>query len=189
MLSSLVFYPSLGYNLLRNYVQPQKWTWYNRVDDTLLIGALPFKSMKDELVNKENVGGVVCCTEEFELKAAFQGMQEEDWKKEGVEFFAIPMKDFTGTAARPQIHEAVLFMEGIAAKGKSVYVHCKAGRTRSATVATCYLMKSRNWMSNVAWEFLKDKRHQVVLRNAHWRTVNEYRRFLDANCKSPPSSP
>uniref|UniRef100_A0A8R1HNM0 Tyrosine-protein phosphatase domain-containing protein n=1 Tax=Caenorhabditis japonica TaxID=281687 RepID=A0A8R1HNM0_CAEJA len=52
----------------------------------------------------------------------------------------------------------------------------EAGRTRSATVATCYLMKSRNWMSNVAWEFLRDKRHQVILRNAHWRTVNEYRR-------------
>uniref|UniRef100_A0A8R1IRP2 Dual specificity phosphatase catalytic domain-containing protein n=1 Tax=Caenorhabditis japonica TaxID=281687 RepID=A0A8R1IRP2_CAEJA len=63
----------------------------------------------------------------------------------------------------------------------------QAGRTRSATVATCYLMKSRNWMSNVAWEFLRDKRHQVILRNAHWRTVNEYRRFLDQNSVSSRS--
>uniref|UniRef100_A0A8R1HZA6 Serpentine receptor class r-10 n=1 Tax=Caenorhabditis japonica TaxID=281687 RepID=A0A8R1HZA6_CAEJA len=125
MLTSLVFYPSLGYNLIRNYVQPNRWAWYNRVDDTLIIGAMPFKSMKDELVQKENVGGVVCCTEEFELKAAYKSMQKEDWKEEGVEFFAVPMKDFTGSAPRPQIHEAVQFMENVAAKGKTVYVHCK----------------------------------------------------------------
>ncbi|EFO85701.1 hypothetical protein CRE_01928 [Caenorhabditis remanei] len=188
MLTSLVFYPSLGYNLIRNYVQPNRWSWYNRVDDTLILGAMPFQSMKTELVQKENVGGVVCCTEEFELKAAMNAMREEDWKKEGVEFFAVPMKDFTGTAPRAEINEAVEFIENVAAKGKTVYVHCKAGRTRSATVATCYLMKSRNWMSNVAWEFLKDKRHQVLLRNAHWRTVNEYRRFLDSTTSTGTSS-
>lgn len=125
MLTSLVFYPSLGYNLLRNYVQPNRWAWYNRVDETLILGAMPFRSMKQELVQKENVGGVVCCTEEFELKAAYQAMQEDDWKREGVEFFAVPMKDFTGSAPRPQIHEAVEFIESVAAKGKTVYVHCK----------------------------------------------------------------
>lgn len=187
MLTSLVFYPSLGYNLFRNYVQPNRWPWYNRVDDTLILGAMPFQSMKQELVQKENVGGVVCCTEEYELKAAMNAMREEDWKKEGVEWFNVPMKDFTGTAPRAEINEAVEFIENVAAKGKTVYVHCKAGRTRSATVATCYLMKSRNWMSNVAWEFLKDKRHQVLLRNAHWRTVNEYRRFLDSNSSTSSS--
>uniref|UniRef100_A0A1I7XMV7 Phosphatidylglycerophosphatase and protein-tyrosine phosphatase 1 n=1 Tax=Heterorhabditis bacteriophora TaxID=37862 RepID=A0A1I7XMV7_HETBA len=183
MLSSLVFYPSLGYNLLRNYIQTSKWAWYNRIDDSLIVGAIPFKSMKVELVEasiiKENVGGVVCCTEEFELKATFNAMRPEDWAAAGVEFHFVPMTDFFGTASRSQIHSAVEFIEGITARGKTVYVHCKAGRTRSATVATCYLMKSRNWLPNVAFEFLKSQRHQVLLRNAHWRTANEYRRFLD----------
>ena len=32
-------------------------------------------------------------------------------------------------------------MFGFSASGDSVYVHCKAGRTRSATVVACYLMK------------------------------------------------
>ncbi|VDM77312.1 unnamed protein product [Strongylus vulgaris] len=96
------------------------------------------------------------------------------------------MTDFFGSAGRAEIDSAVHFMEGIAAKGKSVYVHCKAGRTRSATVAVCYLVKKHNWLPNVAMEFLKSKRPQVhsifiitILRNAHWRTANEYRRFLD----------
>ncbi|RCN37524.1 hypothetical protein ANCCAN_16580 [Ancylostoma caninum] len=62
-----------------------------------------------------------------------------------------------------------------------------AGRTRSATVATCYLMKTRNWLPNVAVEFLKSKRPQTVLRNAHWRTANEYRRYLDKHMSSTTS--
>ncbi|VDN22235.1 unnamed protein product [Cylicostephanus goldi] len=157
MLGGLAFYPSLGYNLLRNYIQPQKWCWFNRVDENLIVGALPFKSMRDELVNKENVGGVVCCVEDYELNLAYNAMTKE------------------------------------------------AGRTRSATVAVCYLVKKHDWLPNVAMEFLKSKRPQVcmstypryvfeiiyqyaklfiyllgtILRNAHWRTANEYRRFLD----------
>ncbi|PIC44508.1 hypothetical protein B9Z55_004853 [Caenorhabditis nigoni] len=128
MLTSLVFYPSLGYNLFRNYVQGSRWAWYNRVDDTLILGAMPFQSMKNELIGKENVGGVVCCTEEFELKAALNAMREEDWRKEGVEFFAVPMKDFTGSAPRAEIDGAVQFIESVAAKGKTVYVHCKVSQ-------------------------------------------------------------
>ncbi|EPB67139.1 dual specificity phosphatase, catalytic domain protein [Ancylostoma ceylanicum] len=184
MLAGLAFYPSLGYNLLRNYLQPQKWTWYNRVDDTLLVGALPFKSMQDDLVNKENVGGVVCCVEEYELKLAYNAIKKEDWEAAGVEFHDIPMTDFFGSAGRAQIDSAVHFIENVAAKGKSVY----AGRTRSATVAACYLMKTRNWLPNVAVEFLKSKRPQTVLRNAHWRTANEYRRYLDKHVSSTTTS-
>ncbi|KIH57890.1 hypothetical protein ANCDUO_11914 [Ancylostoma duodenale] len=60
-----------------------------------------------------------------------------DWEAAGVEFHDIPMTDFFGSAGRAQ-----------------------AGRTRSATVATCYLMKTRNWLPNVAVEFLKSKRPQ-----------------------------
>ncbi|CAI4230793.1 unnamed protein product [Auanema sp. JU1783] len=181
MLSCLAFYPSLGYNLARNYFQPKKWAWYNRVDETLIVGAMPFQSMASELVEKENVGGVVCCTENFELKAAYQSMAAEEWKSLGVDFHGVPMTDFFGSAGRADIDDAVCFMESVVGKGKTVYVHCKAGRTRSATVATCYLMKRRNWLPNVAFEFLRNQRPQVLLRNAHWRTVNEYRRFLDRN--------
>ncbi|KAJ1366765.1 hypothetical protein KIN20_027521 [Parelaphostrongylus tenuis] len=188
MLATLAFYPSLGYNLLRNYLQPNIWTWYNRVDSTLVVGALPFKSMQEELIKKENIGGVVCCVEEFELKYGRNVIQKEDWIAAGVAVHHIPMVDFFGSAGRVQVDSAVKFIENISSTGKSVYVHCKAGRTRSATIAVCYLMKSRNWLPNVAVEYLKSKRPQTVLRNAHWRTANEYRRYLDKQLSSAQSS-
>uniref|UniRef100_A0A7E4ZUB8 Phosphatidylglycerophosphatase and protein-tyrosine phosphatase 1 n=1 Tax=Panagrellus redivivus TaxID=6233 RepID=A0A7E4ZUB8_PANRE len=180
MLGSIAFYPSLAYNLVRNYVQPQRWQWYNRVDENLVLGALPFKSMVTELKENENIGGVVCCTEEFETKAAYNAMDEAAWAKEGIKFHHVPMQDFTGSTSRHNLHSAVEFIDGVAKEGKSVYVHCKAGRTRSATVATCYLMYKYNYMPNVAIDIMKRQRHQIILRNAHWRSVNEYRRFLDS---------
>ncbi|MFH4979257.1 hypothetical protein AB6A40_005966 [Gnathostoma spinigerum] len=183
MFSFLAFYPSLGYNLLRNYLQPVKWAWYNRIDDSVLLGALPFHSMIDELIEKENVGGVVCCTEDFETKAGWKAVRPEDWQKRGIAFYSVPMRDFTGTTSRPELHRAVGFINTVAASGKSVYVHCKAGRTRSTTVVVCYLMQKHNWLPNVAYEHIKLRRPNALLRNAHWRSVNEYRRFLDHEIK------
>ncbi|GMR44150.1 hypothetical protein PMAYCL1PPCAC_14345, partial [Pristionchus mayeri] len=179
--STVAFYPSLGYNLIRNFIQPTKWEWYNRVDESLILGAMPFQSMANELIEKENVGGVVCCTEEFELSAAYKAMKEEDWKERGVRFHHVPMTDFSGSTGRVKVVGALSFIKEIAADGKSVYVHCKAGRTRSATIATCYLMNKNKWMPNVAFEHLKSKREEALLRNAHWRTCNEYQRFHDSS--------
>jgi hypothetical protein len=45
----MVFYPTLGVSLMRNYFRHQKWPWYSRIDDTVVLGALPFKSMTDEV--------------------------------------------------------------------------------------------------------------------------------------------
>uniref|UniRef100_F1L1Y2 Phosphatidylglycerophosphatase and protein-tyrosine phosphatase 1 n=1 Tax=Ascaris suum TaxID=6253 RepID=F1L1Y2_ASCSU len=184
MFSLIMFYPSLGYNIIRNYLQAAKWPWYSRIDDVVIQGALPFRSMVDELKNKENVGGVVCCTEEFETKAAWSSMTKEDWAQHEIAFHEIPMKDFVGSSSRPEIQRAVQFINNIAKQGKSVYVHCKAGRTRSTTLVVCYLMQRNNWMPNVAFEYLKMKRPHALLRSAHWRSVNEYRRFLDHEATS-----
>jgi atypical dual specificity phosphatase len=37
--------------------------------------------------------------------------------------------------------EGVEFMNKTVSKGGVVYVHCKAGRSRSAALVACYLMK------------------------------------------------
>uniref|UniRef100_A0A0K0DVJ6 Phosphatidylglycerophosphatase and protein-tyrosine phosphatase 1 n=1 Tax=Strongyloides stercoralis TaxID=6248 RepID=A0A0K0DVJ6_STRER len=183
MFSYIAFYPSLAFNIAKNYIQPQKWAWFNRIDDGLIVGALPFKSMVDDL-KKENVGGVVCCTEPFEMAITYNSMDSEDWAKENIKFYHIPMTDFFGSTSRANVLGAISFMEEINNEGKSVYVHCKAGRTRSATIAMCYLLKKYNYMPNIALEFLKKKRPQVILRSAHWRTVTEYRRYLDTQPRS-----
>ncbi|VDK41691.1 unnamed protein product [Anisakis simplex] len=184
MFSVIAFYPSIGYNLIRNYLQSAKWPWYSRIDETVVQGALPFRSMVDELQRNENIGGVVSCTEEFETKALWSTMGKSEWEKLGIAYHEIPMVDFVGSSSRNEIEKAIHFIDAIGKQGKSVYVHCKAGRTRSTTVVVCYLMAKNNWMPNVAFEYLKSKRPHVLLRSAHWRSVNEYRRYLDHHYQS-----
>lgn len=179
MFESLLFYPTLGFNLLRNYLQPVRWSWYSRIDDIIVLGGMPFRSMIRELLDVENVGGVVCCTEAYETQAAWKAVDENEWREHGIEFFALPMTDFVGTASRSSIDEAVKFVDEVAKRGKSVYVHCKAGRTRSALFVSCYLMQKNNWYPNVAFEKVKTHRPQVFLGSPQWRTLNEYRRYLD----------
>ena len=41
----------------------------------------------------------------------------------------------------PTIQEGLTIIEQMKANGHSVYVHCKAGKGRSAVVVACYLIK------------------------------------------------
>lgn len=66
----------------------------------------------------------------------------QEWKKHGVTQLKIPTVDFTATPTQEDICKAVDFIQDYRDNKKgSVYVHCKAGRTRSATVVACYLVK------------------------------------------------
>ena len=49
--------------------------------------------------------------------------------------------DLVGSPTQAQVHAGIEFIQENAKNGHSVYVHCKAGRTRSATLVACYLMK------------------------------------------------
>lgn len=42
-LARLLFYPTLAYNVAAEKVSRRRW--FDRVDDTVLLGALPFRSM------------------------------------------------------------------------------------------------------------------------------------------------
>ncbi|KAH7694858.1 Protein F28C6.8 b [Aphelenchoides avenae] len=182
MFGYVVCYGTLAYNLVRNYVNPEKRPWYSRIDD--LVGAVPFRSMIATLVEKENVGGVVCCTEEFETKAAalFGAVRPGEWEAAGVHYHRIPIEE--GDEGK-LFSQTVEFIDNATSDGKSVYVHCNAGRSRSATIATCYLMHRNAYAQNVALEVIKKKRPQVFLRNCHWRTLNDYQRLLDDARRSP----
>ena len=64
----------------------------------------------------------------------------KEWSEAGVEQLHIPTPDLVAAPSLPSLKEAVKFIHCHGNKGGSVYVHCKAGRTRSATVVACYLM-------------------------------------------------
>lgn len=47
MLARASFYPTLLYNVLMERVTTRRW--WDRIDDNVILGALPFRSMADEV--------------------------------------------------------------------------------------------------------------------------------------------
>lgn len=56
----------------------------------------------------------------------------------------------------------------------SIYVHCKAGRTRSATLVACYLIERYSLTPEEAVAILTTKRPQVLLHTKQWKAIEEY---------------
>lgn len=65
----------------------------------------------------------------------------DEWKRLGVEFAQFPTKDYVEVPSLANLHKGVELIERFADSAASVYIHCKAGRTRSATLVACYLLK------------------------------------------------
>ncbi|MCZ7643827.1 MAG: dual specificity protein phosphatase family protein [Planctomycetota bacterium] len=101
----------------------------------------------------EGIGGVVntCAETEGPVRA---------YPKYEIEQLHIPTVDFTPPAL-PDIEKAVAFIDRLHAQGKGVYVHCKAGRGRSATVALCWLVSARDWTPEAAQQHLLNRRPHV----------------------------
>ncbi|RXN17287.1 NADH dehydrogenase [ubiquinone] iron-sulfur mitochondrial [Labeo rohita] len=136
-LARILFYPTLAYNVVMEKITSRQW--YNRVDHTVILGALPFRSMTDELVQQEKVRGVITMNEEYETK--YFCNSSEEWRAVGVEQVRLSTVDLTGVPSLEHIHKGVDFALKHREQGTSVYIHCKAGRSRSATIAAAYLIR------------------------------------------------
>ena len=106
--------------------------WWDRVDENVILGALPFAVDVSKL-HELGVTGVVNTCEEYAGPVS-------EYEALGIEQFRMPTIDFTHPKIK-DVEAAVDFMERVSQDGGSIYVHCKAGRARSATVVMCWLIK------------------------------------------------
>lgn len=52
MLARISFYPSLFYNVVMEKFSSRNW--YDRIDETVILGALPFRSMTKQVSKEKN---------------------------------------------------------------------------------------------------------------------------------------
>ena len=92
-------------------------------------------------MTEENVRGVVSMNETYELSVLSN--LEDGWNKLGVQFLQLPTTDIFEAPCQEKLAQGVDFIKDVAAEddNASIYVHCKAGRTRSSTLVGCYLMQ------------------------------------------------
>lgn len=162
-----LFYPTLLYNVVRNKIQTE-FRWWDRVDQFILLGAVPFPT--DVLHLKElGVCGVVTLNESYETL-----VPTSLYHAHGIEHLVIPTRDYLFAPSNDDICKAVKFIHENASCGKSTYVHCKAGRGRSTTIVLCYLVKHKQMTPNAAYDYVKSIRPRVRLASSQWEAVQDY---------------
>ncbi|XP_054627990.1 phosphatidylglycerophosphatase and protein-tyrosine phosphatase 1 [Dunckerocampus dactyliophorus] len=170
VLARLLFYPTLAYNVVMEKVSSRRW--FDRVDETVLLGALPFKSMTKQLVEIENVRGVITMNEMYETK--YFCNSAEEWEASGAEQLRLSTVDITGVPSLENLHRGVEFALRHREKGNSVYVHCKAGRSRSATLAAAYLIRLHCVTPEEACQKLASIRPHILIRAAQLEMLRKY---------------
>ena len=148
----LIFYPTLAWNLF--WVRGVgTWRWWSRVDEHVILGALPFASLVGKL-RSLGVRAVVNTCEEY-------AGPEPEYESSGIHQMRFPTLDFTPPTLET-VQQAVELIQSHVNRGETVYVHCKAGRGRSATVVLCWLIQARGMTPEQAQAHLQEKRPQVV---------------------------
>jgi atypical dual specificity phosphatase len=107
--------------------------YWTEVDETLILGCAPFSLLNHpQSLKKLGVTGVVNMCYEYDGPL-------DDYKKLGIEQLHLPTVDHTEPTPETLI-DAVAFIKSHQKKGEKVYVHCKAGHGRAASVALCWLI-------------------------------------------------
>ncbi|KAK1335738.1 hypothetical protein QTO34_003532 [Cnephaeus nilssonii] len=178
-LARVLFYPTLLYTMVRGRVPGRaRRDWYNRIDRTVLLGALPLRSMTRRLVEDENVRGVITMNEEYETR--FLCHSAKEWRKVGVEQLRLSTIDMTGIPTLTNLQKGVQFALKYQSLGQSVYVHCKAGRSRSATMVAAYLIQVYNWSPEEAVRAIAKIRSHIYIRPGQFEILKEFHKEITA---------
>ncbi len=166
--AAAVFYPTLAWNFtLARILHVRRW--WDRVDPQLIVGAYPF-ARDVEGLHAEGVRAVVNTCEEY------AGPQSE-YQRLGIEQLRIPTTDFTHPSLA-DVDKAVEFVQRHIGNGDTVYIHCKAGRARSATVALCWLMKYRDMTMDQGQAELLAARPHINPRLTHRDVVRQFAKTI-----------
>ena len=180
---------SLQYNI-QKYRNGSR-DWYNKILDNVYLGAIPLKTssvngnqgtlneIPNRLATEFNVCAIISCNEEFERCVT---PSKDEWSKLGVELLKVNVADFNFAPELAQLIEAANFIDkyvqgklffviylliSVIIENKGVYIHCKAGRTRSATVLGAYLIIHHSHSPTSAYDFMKKYRSHVILHDVH----------------------
>jgi atypical dual specificity phosphatase len=85
------------------------------------------------------VRAVVSMNEDFELK--YWVTTRTEWQRMNINYLQLNTADILHAPTQDKLTTGVKFINQFDGTQYSVYVHCKAGRTRSATLVACYLMQ------------------------------------------------
>jgi atypical dual specificity phosphatase len=165
--ATIAFYPTLAWNFTLARILGWR-RWWDFVDEHVIVGAYPFARDVASL-HQAGVRAVVNTCEEYPGPIAEYSLHQ-------IEQFYMPTTDFTHPKLE-DVMQAVAFIDGHVRQGHTVYIHCKAGRARSATVAMAWLIKHRAMSAPEAQKHLLQRRPHI---NPHLTSRPVIQQFIQA---------
>jgi len=158
VIGMILFWPTLWWNdLLKSKGKSKPGepprNWYDRVQPQIICGALPRAGLVPKL-KEEGVTHVV------NMVAEYSGPSKE-YEKAGITQERFPVIDFTPPSLEI-IEAASEYVHQVVSNGGTVYVHCKAGRGRAASVCMAYLIRYQNMRASEAQQQLQAKRPHIL---------------------------
>ena len=158
--------------------------WWNNIGSNIILGAIPLHNSNHlELLKKENVGAVLSLVEDFEMNGVlyFKPISKEDWERNNIHHLQIQVEDSGGLRV-DDFKKCMEYISKNIRENRKVYIHCKAGRGRSASVVLCYLLWNiYNDKGNiteqdisVTYDYLKKLRNEVSINDDQFITIKEF---------------
>lgn len=186
---STVFTKYMSYKLITGI-------WWNNIDDNVILGGIPLhNSGHMETLIDEGVSAVLSLVEDFEMKSTiyFHPVTKNDWEKNGIRFLQIQVADSYGLQLN-EIHQCMDFILDNIKNHRKIYIHCKAGKGRSASVVLCYMLwniyeKNRTLTEDDvidAYKELKVRRGEIYINDIQFEPIRAYADSLrnTGRCKS-----
>jgi hypothetical protein len=129
--------------------QGEDFSW---ITPDVVLGARPEQFGYDTL-SRLGIGAVLSLRGEVDDDAAWLTRHRIAYKR-------VLVSDYEGPS-NAQMADAVAWIRENVAAGRRVYVHCRAGIGRSATVVAGWLASERGWDERRAWGFVRARRPVV----------------------------
>lgn len=139
--------------------------WTEITGTGCVLGTVPCSDEHLSCLYDEGVRAVVSLNQGWEPQAP--GGMAAACDRVGINHLSLPTPDYTSPSQR-DIRRAVDFITAETAKGGSVYVHCNAGRGRSAVCVLAFLIESRGYSAEQAYEFVAAMRRITKLPSRLW---------------------
>jgi protein-tyrosine phosphatase len=145
--------------------------WYHEISPyPIILGGLPLETKNHStLINRLGIKAVLSMVETWEQEPGLRHtpVSTQNWSALDIEHMRVETRDFYPVPL-DKIMQGVTFLESQLKQNHRVYVHCKAGRGRSAAVVISYLMKQ--------YEFSFEEAYNKVFIARPYIKINSYQK-------------
>lgn len=165
------------YVISLHYTKLTQPNWWTKIEPyNIYLGAIPLDNERHaEKIIAMGVTSILSILEDFEMEEWILTMpvQHTKWIEAGIHVKHIKAVDFS-PLTREEIKEGITFLVQESEEGHTIYVHCKAGRGRSAAIVVGFLVEKERLSLHDAISRVKAQRPEINLNKYQIQALTDF---------------